>query len=31
MGKAMAKIDDFGGNKRKVLNLQGHGDAAFAG
>lgn len=31
MGKTKAKIDDFGGHRRKVLNIQGHGDAAFTG
>lgn len=31
MGKTKAKIDDFGGNWRKVLNIQAHGDAAFTG
>lgn len=31
MGKTRAKIDDFGGNTRKVLNIQAHGDAAFTG
>lgn len=31
MGKAKAKIDDYQGNTRKVLNIQAHGDAAFTG
>ena len=31
MGKSKAKIDDFGGNEKKVLNIQTHGDAAFSG
>jgi len=31
MGKARAKIDDYDGNWRKVLNIQAHGDAAFTG
>ena len=30
MGKAKAKIDDYD-NFHRVLNIQGHGDAAFAG
>ena len=30
MGKTKAKIDDYD-NPHRVLNLQGHGDAAFAG
>ena len=30
MGKTKAKQEDFG-NWRKVLNIQGHGDAAFTG
>lgn len=30
MGKARAKQDDYG-NPNRVLNIQGHGDAAFAG
>jgi probable 2-oxoglutarate dehydrogenase E1 component DHKTD1 len=30
MGKAKAKIDDYD-NPNRVLNIQGHGDAAFAG
>ena len=32
MGKTKAKQDDYGkGTWRKVLNIQGHGDAAFSG
>jgi hypothetical protein len=31
MGKTKAKQDDYKSNWRKVLNLQGHGDAAFTG
>ena len=31
MGKTKAKQDDLGGNKRKVMNIQAHGDAAFTG
>lgn len=35
MGKARAKMDDYEGgfssNWSRVLNLQGHGDAAFTG
>lgn len=31
MGKTRAKQDDFNKNWRKVLNIQGHGDAAFSG
>lgn len=30
MGKSRAKIDDLGGHFNKVLNVQGHGDAAFS-
>ena len=30
MGKTKAKQDDYG-NINSVLNIQGHGDAAFAG
>lgn len=30
MGKARAKQDDYG-NRYRVLNIQGHGDAAFCG
>lgn len=31
MGKTRAKIDDFGGDDRTVLNIQAHGDSAFPG